>query len=82
MKSCDPPEFGEPVLAIDNVPGLLESFEMFSSLMLPPLERFSVPPVFKFLKVPSEGPPVPALLDFGSLAWGQPNWFMKPGMTR
>merc|ERR1719409_787336 len=81
-KNCEPPEFGRPVLAMDNVPGALLSLEIFSSLMLPPLERRSVPPVFRFLKVPSGGPPVPALLDFGSLALGHPNWFMKPGMTR
>jgi len=73
MKNCDPPVFGEPVLAMDSVPGLLESREMFSSLMLPPLNRRSFPPVFKFVKLPSGGPPVPARLDCGSLAWGQPN---------
>merc|ERR1712217_365197 len=66
MKNCEPPLFGDPVLAIDSVPGALVSLEMFSSLMLPPLERLSVPPVFKFLKVPSGGLPVPALLDIGS----------------
>merc|ERR1719277_670623 len=41
MKNCDPPEFGRPVLAMDSVPGWLESLEIFSSLMLPPLERRS-----------------------------------------
>merc|ERR1719313_3139493 len=81
-KNWEPPEFGWPVLAIDKVPGALLSFEMFSSLILPPLERVSVPPVARFLKVPSGGPPVPALLEFGSLAFGQPNWSMNPGMTR
>merc|ERR1711972_1193930 len=45
MKNCEPPVLGEPVLAIDNVPGALVSFEMFSSLMLPPFERRSVEPV-------------------------------------
>merc|ERR1712232_970033 len=81
MKNWEPPEFGDPVFAIESVPGAFESLEMFSSLMLPPFERRSVPPVFKFLKVPSGGPPVPALEDFGSLACGHPNWFMNPGMT-
>merc|ERR1740138_2007214 len=81
-KNCEPPEFGRPVLAIDNVPGALVSLEIFSSLILPPLERRSVPPVLRFLKVPSGGPPVPDLLDLGSFALGHPNWFMNPGMTR
>merc|ERR1740138_1708770 len=73
MKNWEPPEFGLPVLAIDNVPGALVSLEMSSSLMLPPLERVSFSPVFKFMKVPSGGPPVPALRDLGSLAFGHPN---------
>merc|ERR550532_90524 len=76
MKNCEPPEFGRPVFAIESVPGALVSLDMFSSLMLPPFERRSVFPVFKFLNVPSSGPPVPARLDFGSLAFGHPNWFM------
>merc|ERR1719487_322568 len=80
MKNCEPPEFGRPVLAIDRVPGAFVSLEMFSSLMLPPFERRSVPPVFRFLNVPSGGPPVPARRDCGSFALGQPNWFMKPGI--
>merc|ERR1719343_218602 len=82
MKNCEPPVFGEPVLAMDRVPGVLLSLEMFSSLMFPPLKRRSFPPVFRFSKVPSGGPPVPARLDLGSFACGHPNWFMKPGITR
>merc|ERR1740139_690125 len=82
MKNCEPPELGLPVLAMDRVPGALVSREMFSSLILPPFERRSMPPVFRFLKEPSFGPPVPELRDFGSLAFGQPNWFMNPGITR
>ena len=62
--------------------GLGLGLERFSSSMLPPLERFSVAPLPRFLKVPSGGPPVPARELLGSLACGQPNWFMKPGMTR
>ena len=54
------------------------SFEIFSSLMLPPPNLFSVPPVARFLKLPSSGPPVPAFGELGSLANGQPNWSMKP----
>jgi hypothetical protein len=65
-KNWEPPEFGEPVLAMESVPGALVSLEMFSSLMLPPFERLSLPPVFRFVKVPSGGPPVPALRDFGT----------------
>merc|ERR1739845_204993 len=76
-KNWEPPEFGLPVLAIDSVPLAFVSLEMFSSLMFPPLERRSVAPVLRFLKVPSFGPPVPALADLGSLALGHPNWFMK-----
>merc|ERR1712087_974785 len=63
MKNCEPPEFGWPVLAIDSVPGAFESLEMFSSLMLPPLDRRSSLPVLRFLNVPSFGPPVPDLFD-------------------
>jgi len=33
-------------------------------------------------RLPSGGLPVPASRAFGSLARGQPNWFIKPGMTR
>merc|ERR1712151_233495 len=68
MKNCDPPVLGAPVLAIESVPGSFESFEMSSSLMLPPLNRFSIAPVFKFLNSPSGGPPVPARRLLGSLA--------------
>ena len=82
MKNCEPPVFFEPVFAMLSVPGAFVSREMFSSRMLPPLKRFSVSPVARFLNVPSEGPPVPAAWLFGSLAYGQPNWFMKPGITR
>merc|ERR1719424_2222180 len=82
MKNCEPPVLADPVLAMDRVPGALVSLEMFSSWMLPPLDRRSVAPVLRFLNVPSGGPPVPARLDFGSFAFGHPNWFMKPGMTR
>eukprot|EP00965_Chrysotila_dentata_P058716 1948201-Pleurochrysis_carterae.AAC.1 len=49
--------------------------------MLPPCERFSVAPVLRLTNSPSGGPPVPASLDLGSRACGQPNWFMKPGIT-
>merc|ERR1719399_2531320 len=66
MKNCEPPEFGWPVLAMESVPGSLENLAANSSLMLPPLERVSVPCVFRFLNEPSGGPPVPARLDFGS----------------
>ena len=52
------------------MPGAFVSREMFSSRMLPPLKRFSVSPVARFLNVPSEGPPVPAAWLFGSLAYG------------
>merc|ERR1719443_457040 len=72
MKNCEPPELGWPVLAIESVPGSLENLAAYSSLMLPPPERVSVPPVLRFLKVPSGGPPVPARRDFGSLEYGQP----------
>merc|ERR1719446_1931630 len=47
-KNCDPPEFGAPVFAIDNDPVTLESFDMNSSLILPPLTLFSMLPVTKF----------------------------------
>ena len=67
MKNCEPPELGCPVFAIESVPGSLEIFAAYSSLMLPPLERVSVAPVFRFLKVPSGGPPVPERPDLGSL---------------
>ena len=40
MKNCEPPESGAPVFAIDRLYGTLESREMFSSLLLPPVERF------------------------------------------
>merc|ERR1719335_127998 len=82
MKNCDPPVFGAPVLAMESVPGSLESLEINSSLMLPPLDRVSMPPVFKFLYWPSGGPPVPARRLFGSLACGHPNCAMNPGITR
>ena len=59
MKNCEPPELGLPVLAIESVKGALVSREMFSSSMFPPFFRVSVAPVFRFLKVPSAGPPVP-----------------------
>ena len=65
---------GWPVLAIESVPGSLENLAANSSLMLPPPERVSVPPVFRFLNEPSGGPPVPARCDFGSFEYGQPNW--------
>ena len=66
-KNCEPPESCWPVLAIESVPGALVmvSFEIFSSLMLPPPNRFSVTPVAIFLNVPSGGPPVPALRELG-----------------
>lgn len=67
MKNCEPPELGWPVLAMERVPGLLEILAAYSSLMLPPFERVSVAPVFRFLKVPSGGPPVPLRCDLGSL---------------
>ena len=70
MKNCEPPVFFEPVFAMLSVPGAFVSREMFSSRMLPPLKRFSVSPVARFLNVPSEGPPVPAAWLFGSLAYG------------
>ena len=82
MKNWEPPVLGAPVFAIESVPGRFESFEMFSSLMLPPRERVSMPPVARFLNWPSGGPPVPASGAFGFLAFGQPNWAMKPGITR
>mmetsp|Transcript_4246 Transcript_4246/g.13303 ORF Transcript_4246/g.13303 Transcript_4246/m.13303 type:complete len:200 (+) Transcript_4246:298-897(+) len=82
-KNCEPPEFFWPVLAIESVPGMFEVLSVCSSLMLPPLNRFSCPPVFKLTnEVPSAGPPVPDRFDFGSFECGQPNWFMKPGITR
>ena len=82
-KNWLPPLFFAPVLAMDSVPGAFDVRSMFSSLMLPPLNRFSVSPVAKFLKVvPSLGPPVPERCELGSLEKGQPNWFMKPGITR
>eukprot|EP00308_Calcidiscus_leptoporus_P026785 CAMPEP_0119352148 /NCGR_PEP_ID=MMETSP1334-20130426/1467_1 /TAXON_ID=127549 /ORGANISM="Calcidiscus leptoporus, Strain RCC1130" /LENGTH=123 /DNA_ID=CAMNT_0007365127 /DNA_START=456 /DNA_END=827 /DNA_ORIENTATION=+ len=65
-KNCEPPELGRPVFAIESVPGLFESFEMFSSWMLPPPDRVSSAPVTRFLNVPSGGPPVPERCDFGS----------------
>mmetsp|Transcript_34085 Transcript_34085/g.55654 ORF Transcript_34085/g.55654 Transcript_34085/m.55654 type:complete len:208 (-) Transcript_34085:200-823(-) len=68
MKNCEPPELGLPVLAIESVKGALVSREMFSSSMFPPFFRVSVAPVFRFLKVPSAGPPVPARGLFGSFA--------------
>mmetsp|Transcript_34969 Transcript_34969/g.58583 ORF Transcript_34969/g.58583 Transcript_34969/m.58583 type:complete len:215 (-) Transcript_34969:200-844(-) len=68
MKNCEPPELGLPVLAIERVKGALVSREMFSSSMFPPFFRVSVAPVFRFLKVPSAGPPVPARGLFGSFA--------------
>ena len=73
MKNCEPPELGEPVLAIERVPGSLLSLAANSSLMLPPLLRVQVSPVFRFLYVPSGGPPVPARDDLGSFESGQPN---------
>ena len=82
MKNWEPPLFGWPVFAIESEPTTFESFEMFSSSMLPPFERFSVPPVPRLTNVPSEGPPVPACGECGSLECGQPNWFIKPSMTR
>merc|ERR1719401_3408801 len=42
MKNWEPPEFGEPVLAMESVPGALLSLDMFSSLMLPPFDRLSL----------------------------------------
>lgn len=65
--------FGDPVLAIESVPGSLLCFAVCSSLMFPPFERVSVPPVTRFLKVPSGGPPVPERVDLGSFEKGQPN---------
>ena len=65
--TCEPPELGRPVLAIERVMGTFESFEMFSSWMLPPLVRVSVDPVLRLVKVPSGGPPVPERVDLGSL---------------
>ena len=73
MKNCEPPELGRPVFAMLRVPGSFEILAAYSSLMLPPLERLSMAPVTRFLKVPSSGPPVPAWLDFGSFEYGQPN---------
>ena len=58
------------MLAIDSVPALFESLEIFSSLMQPRLKRFSVAPEARFLKVPSGGPPVPARREVGSFAYG------------
>merc|ERR1712032_148466 len=72
-KNWEPPVFGEPQFAMESVPGALVSLEMFSSLMLPPLNLCSVPPVARFLKLPSGGPPVPHLGFLGSLACGHPN---------
>ena len=46
------------------------------------VRAFSVFSVTRLMKVPSGGPPVPALGANGSLAYGQPNWSMKPGITR
>ena len=56
-KNCEPPELGCPVFAIESVPGSLENLAAYSSLMLPPPERVSVPPVLRFLNEPSGGPP-------------------------
>ena len=73
---------GWPVLAMLRVPLALDVLSLFSSLMLPPRLRVSVAPVLRLMNVPSFGPPVPAARDLGSLDFGQPNWFIKPGMTR
>merc|ERR1719247_348597 len=48
-KNWEPPVLGDPVLAMDKVPGALLSREMFSSRMLPPPVLCSIAPVFKFL---------------------------------
>merc|ERR1719195_1757734 len=66
IKNCEPPVLAAPVLAMERVPGSLEILAVCSSFMFPPLDLVSVAPVFRFLKVPSGGPPVPAceLLGF------------------
>ena len=66
MKNWDPPESGRPVLAMERVPGSLESLAVCSSGMFPPPFRvISVP--LAVVKVEfGSGPPVPARRLFGS----------------
>merc|ERR1719498_47711 len=81
MKNWLPPVFGWPVFAMLSVPGSFEIFWVNSSGMLPPLRTISAPvEMFLYLEFGC-GPPVPALRAFGSFAYGQPNWFMKSGIT-
>ena len=65
-----------------GVPGSLEILAVSSSGMLPPPLRLMVVPSAVVNEVPPSGPPVPARDEVGSLERGQPNWFMKLGMTR
>ena len=67
MKNWHEPEFGWPVFAIDSVPG---SFEILAA---GGCSSWIVPC----------GPlPVPARGLAGSFEFGQPNWIMKPLITR
>lgn len=85
MKNWDPPDWGLPVLAMERVPGALVmrwwSFPI-SSGMHPPALRLYMFPSHPLKAPPASGPPVPALGELAFLAFGQPNWFMKLGMTR
>jgi len=81
MKICDPPELGMPVFAIERVPFSFEMGSISSSGMLPPVRVMVVPSGVVYV-LPGSGPPVPARGDFGSFECGQPNWHMKPWITR
>mmetsp|Transcript_159773 Transcript_159773/g.508605 ORF Transcript_159773/g.508605 Transcript_159773/m.508605 type:complete len:211 (+) Transcript_159773:378-1010(+) len=81
-KICDPPLFGWPTFAIDNVPGPLLSREMCSSRMVPPGPRHIKEPFLRFVNEISGALPWPAFGESGSLERGQPNWHMKPSITR
>lgn len=75
IKNCEPPDSGLPVLAMDKVPGALVIFwwgSPTSSGMFPPALRVYVFPSQLWKEVLASGPPVPAFLDLGSLAWGHP----------
>ena len=66
-KNWQLPLFGWPVFAIDSVPG------SFDSLAFAGCSSF---------RGPSGLSPVPARGLLGSLLKGQPNWSMKPSITR
>lgn len=62
--------FALPVFAIDRVPTSFVISALSSSGIFPPVRVMDVPSGVVYV-LPSGGPPVPALVDRGSLEFGQ-----------